>query len=93
MAPKYEKDVVIVLSVFEFLRFWCSHYKYAFLFSSVFVQLRSCQRIHLAPFLRWINVYEKPKTELNISVFLQKWISVNRALDLDCRVNELGICS
>ena len=31
-----------------------------------------CQRIHLAPFLGWINVNAKPKTELNISVFMQK---------------------
>ena len=45
----------------------------------VFIQLRFCQRIHLAPFLGWINVSPKPKTELKISVFLLKRIHVNGA--------------
>ena len=40
-------------------------------------------RIYLAPFLGWINVNAKPKTELSISVFMQngaKRISVNGVL-------------
>ena len=41
----------------------------------VFIQLRFCQRIHLAPFLWWINVNTKPKTKL--SALVQKGISVN----------------
>ena len=31
-----------------------------------------CQRIHLAPFLGLINMNAKPKTEVNISVLMQK---------------------
>ena len=73
---------LVVVSVFKFLRFWCSHYRYAFLFNllhfhsapSVF-----CQRIHIALCLGRINVNAKPKTELNISVFMQKRVSVNGA--------------
>ena len=56
--------------VFKFFRFWCSHYGYAFLFTSIFIQLQFCQRMHLPPFLGWINVDAKPKTELNMSIFM-----------------------
>ena len=51
----------VVSSVFELLRFWCSHDRYAFLLSSVFIQVRFCQRIRLAPFLRVDECERKAK--------------------------------
>ena len=46
-----------------------------FLFSSVFAK-----HTRLIPFFGWINVNAKPKTVLNISVFMQKRSIVNGAL-------------
>ena len=50
-----------VVSVLKCLRFWCSHYRFAFLFSSVFIQLRCCQHIRFAPFLGCFDMNAKPK--------------------------------
>ena len=38
---------LVVVSLFKFLRFWCSSYRCAFLFSSVFIQLRFFQQTHI----------------------------------------------
>ena len=70
---------LVVVSLFKFLRFWCSHYRYAFLFSSVFISAPFLSAYSFSSVFGWINVNVKPKMELNISVFMQKRISVNRA--------------
>ena len=62
----------VITSVFKLLRFWCSHYTYSFLFSSVFIQLRFRQLIRFAPLLGWINVNAKPKNRAKHIRFLAK---------------------